>query len=64
LKKRSAQEVVSILSGNPQHAWCRKMLAGLRLPPTVHSESYFRVRQRRFYPYGVYSDEKGLEKLN
>ncbi len=53
LKKRSAQEVISILCENQRHAWRRKMLNGLRLPPTVHCDSYYRVWQRRFYPYGV-----------
>jgi REP element-mobilizing transposase RayT len=33
LKKRSAQEIISILCENQRHAWCRKMLNGLRLPP-------------------------------
>ena len=41
-----------------------KMLTGLRLPPTVHSDSRYRVWQRRFYPYGVYSEKKRLEKLS
>jgi hypothetical protein len=30
----------------------------------VHSDSRYRVWQRRFYPYGVYSEKKRLEKLN
>jgi putative transposase len=64
LKKRSAQEIISILCENQRHAWCRKMLSGLRLPPTVHCDSYYRVWQRRFYPYGVYSEKKRLEKLD
>jgi hypothetical protein len=36
----------------------------MRLRPTVHSDSRYRVWQRRFYPYGVYSEKKRLEKLN
>jgi putative transposase len=40
------------------------MLNGLRLPPSVHSDSRYRVWERRFYPYGVYSEKKRLEKLN
>jgi REP-associated tyrosine transposase len=39
-------------------------LARLRLPASVHDQSAFRVWQRRFYPLGVYSDKKRLEKLN
>jgi putative transposase len=64
LKKRTAQGIVSVLTENPGHSWCRKVLAGLRLPATVHSDSRYRVWQRRFCPYGVYSEKKRLEKLN
>ena len=39
------------------------MLARLRLPPSVHSDSQFRVWQRRFYPFGIYTEKKPLEKL-
>ncbi len=38
--------------------------APARLPPSVHSDSRYRVWERRFYPYGVYSEKKRLEKLN
>ena len=64
LKKRTAQRIVSVLTENQGHSWCRKMLTDLRLPPTVHTDSRYRVWQRRFYPYGVYSEKKRLEKLN
>ena len=64
LKKRTAQGIVSVLTENQGHSWCRKMLTSLRLPPTVHSDSHYRVWQRRFYPYGVYSEKERLEKLN
>ena len=64
LKKRSAREIISILSENQRYAWCRRMLTGLRLPPSVHCDWYYRLWQRRFYPYGVYSDKKRLGKLN
>jgi len=37
------------------------MLSGPRLPATVHSDSRYRVWERRFYPYGVYSENKRLE---
>ena len=64
LKKRTAQRVVSVLTENQGHAWCRKMLNGLRLPPGAHSDSRYRVWERRFYAYGVYRWKKRLEKLN
>jgi hypothetical protein len=40
------------------------MLARLRFPPSVHADSQFRVWQRRFYAFGVYSEKKRLKKLN
>jgi putative transposase len=64
LKKGTGQRVVSLLTENQGHPWCRKMLSGLRLPATVHSDSRYRVWQRRFYPYGVHSEKKRLEKLS
>ena len=41
-----------------------EMLARLRLPPTVHDESHFRLWNRRFHPFDVYSEAKRREKLN
>ena len=64
LKKRTAQRILSALSENQRVPWCGKMLARLRLPPTVHADSQFRVWRRRFNPFGVYSEKKPLEKLN
>jgi hypothetical protein len=40
------------------------MLARLRLPTTVHDESHYRNRQRRFYSFNVFSGHKYLEKLD
>jgi len=40
------------------------MLAGLHLPATVHGHVEYRLWQRRFYPLGVYTEKKRLEKLN
>jgi putative transposase len=64
LKKRTAQRILSALSENQRVPWCGKMLARLRLPPTVHADAQFRVWQRRFYPFGIYSEKKRPEKLN
>ena len=64
LKQRSAARILGILRENADHPWCAKMLAKLRLPPTVHDQPAFRVWQRRFYPFGVYSDKKQQEKLD
>ena len=64
LKEQSAKRIIETLDENPQHPWCRKMLARLRLPPTVHDESHFRLWQRRFCPFNVYSEKKRQEKLD
>ena len=64
LKRQTAFRVLKGLQENGQHPWCRKMLARLTLPVTVHDESRYRVWQRRFYPFNVYSERKRLEKLN
>jgi putative transposase len=64
LKEQTATQIIKTLQENQQHPWCRKMLARLRLPPTVHDESHHRLWQRRFYPFNVYSEMKRREKLN
>jgi REP element-mobilizing transposase RayT len=64
LKKRTAQRVIGALHDHQQYAWCGRTLERLRLPATVHSDSHYRVWQRRFYPFNVYSEKKRLEKLN
>ncbi|HET7213822.1 MAG TPA: transposase [Terriglobia bacterium] len=64
LKSRVATGILRHLRENQDRSWCRKTLARLALPPTVHDESHYRVWQRRFYPYGIYSEKKQLEKLD
>ena len=64
LKEETARRIVKTLHDNRQYPWCGKMLERLRLPPTVHDESHYRVWQRRFYPFNVYSEKKRLEKLD
>ncbi len=64
LKKRTAQRILAALEGNPQRPWCRKMLKMVRLPASVHSDSQFRVWQRRYYTLGVFTEKKRLEKLS
>jgi len=53
LKKRTAQRIMATLAGSPHEPWCRVMLARLRLPPSVHCDSRYRVWQRRFVPFHV-----------
>jgi putative transposase len=64
LKKRTAQRIIASLSGQSAHPGCRRVLAGLRLPPTVHRDSRYRVWQRRFFPFNVYAEKKRLQKLD
>ena len=64
LKEESAKRIIKILRQNLQYPWCRKTLDGLRLPPTVHDESHYRLWQRRFYPFNVFSEHKYQEKLD
>ena len=64
LKQRTAFRLLAILHENSQYPWCRRMLSQLRLPATVHSEAEYRVWQRRFYRFNVYSEKKRLEKLH
>ena len=64
LKKRTAQRILTTLVENRTHPWCRRMLTWLRLPSTVHSDSHYRVWQRRFVPFNVYTQKKRIEKLD
>ena len=64
LKKRSAQQIIAALARNQSNPRCRTMLARLRLPLTVHSDSYHRLWQRRYVPFNVFTEKKYIEKLN
>lgn len=64
LKERVAIGILRTLRQNQHYPWCRKMLERFRLPATVHDESEYRIWQRRFRPFNVYSRKKVLEKLN
>lgn len=64
LKGETATRILKRLRENQLYPWCRKMLARLHLPPSVHDESHYRAWQRRFYPFNVYSEKKRLEKLD
>ena len=63
LKERTAIFILKTLRQNPQHVWCRKMLARLALPATVHYHGPSRVWQRRFYDLNVWSEKKRREKI-
>ena len=40
------------------------LLSRLQLPPTVHSDSYYRLWQRRYVPFNVFTEKKRIEKIN
>ena len=64
LKKRSAQQIIAALTRNQDNPRCRTLLARLRLPPTVHSDSYYRLWQRRYVPFNVFTHKKHMQKLD
>ena len=64
LKQRTAARILEMLRQNPSHRWCTQMLTRLRLPSTVHDYVEYRLWQRRFYPFGISTEKKRLEKLN
>jgi putative transposase len=64
LKQRSAHGVLEALRARQGIPECRAALQAFRLPPTVHDHAHFRVWQRRFVPFNVYTEKKRLEKLD
>ena len=62
LKQRTARYIIENLKESKE-PWCRRMLNKIVLPETVHDESTYRVWQRRFYDFNVWSESKQLEKL-
>ncbi len=44
--------------------WCRKTLAKVTLPPSVHLHGSHHIGQRRFYDLNAWSEKKRREKLN
>ena len=64
LKERTAKFILKNLKDNAHFPWCGRMLARLRVPPSVHLHGAYRVWQRRFYDLNIWSEKKRLEKLN
>ena len=64
LKKRTAQQIIAALARNHDNPRCRALLARLCLPSTAHSDSYYRVWQRRYVPFNVFTHKKHLQKLD
>jgi len=64
LKQRSAFAVLQALRSRSDLPSCRALLRSLRLPPTIHSKAHYRLWQRRFVPFNVYTEKKRLQKLD
>ena len=64
LKKRSALQIIAALARNRHHPHCCALLDRLRLPPTVHDGSSYRLWQRRYVPFNVFTEKKRIEQLN
>jgi len=64
LKQRTATYILKLLKQDSQSDWSQKMLEAVRLPDSVHDEATYRVWQRRFYDFNVWSENKRLEKLD
>ena len=64
LKEQTADRILKTLRANLQYEWCHKTLTRLRLPPTVHDGCHYRLWNRRFHPFNVFTEKKLQEKLN
>jgi putative transposase len=64
IKQRSAHSILQLLRAQTENPPCRSLLRSLRLPPTAHDHSDYRVWQRRFVPFNVYTEKKCIEKLD
>jgi putative transposase len=64
LKQRSAAAVLQTLRTQDDAPSSRALLRSFRLPSTVHDQTHYRVWQRRFVPFNVYTEKKRLEKLD
>ncbi|MGI0079880.1 MAG: hypothetical protein ACRECH_09665, partial [Nitrososphaerales archaeon] len=64
VKQRSAFTILEALRARRDLPSSQGLLRSLRLPPTVHDHAHYRVWQRRFVPFDVYTEKKTLEKLD
>jgi len=64
LEDRTALFVLKNLKENLTYPSCRKMLARVTLPPTVHHHAHYRVWNWRGYDMNIWTPKKRDEKLN
>src|SRR5579863_3728153 len=58
IKQRSAFAVLEALRAESDLPSSRALLRSLRLPPTVHDHAHYRLWQRRFVPFNVFTEKK------
>ena len=63
LSERTANFILRTLRRSLALPWCRRMLNGFELPPTVHHHAHYQVWQRGGYDMNIWSEKKRLEKL-
>jgi hypothetical protein len=63
-KKRSAQQIIATLLDNRENPRCHSSPSRLQPPPTVHSDCHYRLWQRRYVPFNVFSPKEHMEKLD
>jgi putative transposase len=64
IKQRSAATILQRLRAYQDAAACRSLLRAARLPLSVHGHAHYRIWQRRFVPFGVFTERKTREKLD
>jgi putative transposase len=64
VKQRSAAAILQTLRARIDLRASRMLLSRLRLPHTVRDHAQYRVWQRRFVPFGVFTEKKMREKLD
>jgi putative transposase len=64
VKQRSAFAILEAARDQPGGASSWALLRSLRLPATVHSRAHYRLWQRRFVPFNVYTEKKRLQKVD
>jgi REP element-mobilizing transposase RayT len=63
IRQRNANSVLKALHATSGVARSRSLLRCFHLPSTVHDHAHYRVWQRRFVPFSVYTEKKCREKL-
>ena len=64
LKQPTAARILVELRRNRGRRWSGEMLAYLSLLSTVHEHFDYWLWQRRFYPFGICTERKRLEKVD